>query len=188
LGDWHYDRRIYRRKGYKSAATVLQILVDVVSKNGNLLLSVPVRADGSIDELERGIVEEIGRWLEVNGEAIYDSRPWVVFGEGPSVAAAAPIEGPGFNEGKNRPYTGDDLRFTTRGGAVYAFVMGRPTGREVRIGSMGLRSPNATLRLAQVRLLGHREALGFTQTAEALLVSMPEGQAGSYMPLVLRIS
>jgi alpha-L-fucosidase len=189
LGDWHYDRRIYQRKGYKSAATVLQMLADVVSKNGNLLLSVPVRGDGTIDELERATVEDIGRWLEVNGEAIYDSRPWHVFGEGPSAAVAAPIEGPGFNEGKNKPYTGLDLRFTTRAGAVYAVVMGKPDGREVRIPSMGLASPHgAQLPASRVHLLGHGEALRFARDDDALVVILPPALPPFDAPLVLRIS
>lgn len=188
LGDWHYDRRIYERKGYKSAATVLQILADVVSKNGNLLLSVPVRGDGSIDELERAIVEEIGHWLKVNGEAIYASRPWQVFGEGPSVQGAAPMSGPGFNEGKHKPYTGADLRFTTRAGFVYAFVMGRPEGRTVRIASMGLDSGHLALPVKRVRLLGHTAAPAFEQTADALVVTLPAELPVFSAPLVLQLS
>ena len=188
LGDWHYDRRVYERKGYKSAATVVQILVDVVSKNGNLLLNVPVRGDGSIDELERAIVEDIGRWLKINGEAIYDSRPWSVFGEGPAAAAAAPMNGPGFNEGKNKPYTGEDLRFTTRAGAVYAFVMGKPRGRELRIASMGLDSPHLAAPVTAVSLLGHEQALAFTRTADALVVSLPADLPAFQWPMALKIS
>lgn len=188
LGDWHYDRRIYERRGYKSAATVLQMLVDVVSKNGNLLLNVPVRGDGSIDELEREIVEEIGRWLKVNGEAIYDSRPWTVFGEGPSVQAAAPMSGPGFNEGKNKPYTGSDLRFTTREGAVYAFVMGRPEAREIRIASLGLDRPHLAGPVTRVQLLGHSSAVRFTRTGDALVVTLPAELPVFRAPLVLKIA
>lgn len=75
IGNWHYDRRIYDNNGYKSAQTVVHTLIDVVSKNGNLLLSVPVRGNGSIDEKERAIVEEIGRWMARNSEGIYDTRP-----------------------------------------------------------------------------------------------------------------
>lgn len=187
LGDWHYDRRIYRRKGYKSAATVIGMLADVVSKNGNLLLSVPVRADGTIDELERSIVEDIGRWLDVNGEAIYDSRPWAVFGEGPAVDGAAPIEGPGFNEGKNKPYTGADLRFTTRAGAVYAVVMGKPNGPEVRIASMGLAGSRLASPVRQVRILGHGDAPAFVQAADALTVTLPGHALKANAPLVLKV-
>ncbi|WP_338763276.1 alpha-L-fucosidase [Massilia sp. METH4] len=188
LGDWHYDRRIYQRKGYKSATTVIQTLADVVSKNGNLLLSVPVRADGTIDELERAIVEEIGRWLAVNGEAIYDSRPWAVFGEGPSVEGAAPLEGPGFNEGKNKPYTGSDLRFTTRAGHVYAFVMARPDADRIRIGSMGSSASHLARPVTKVEILGHGDAPSFVQAADALTVGLPARALEAGSPLVLKIA
>ena len=80
---------IYERKAYKSAKTVIQTLVDIVSKNGNLLLNIPVRGDGSIDEIERGVVEDIGRWMQLNSESIYGTRPWKIFGEGPAQENAA---------------------------------------------------------------------------------------------------
>jgi alpha-L-fucosidase len=102
LADLHLHRqlalrpRVYDNKAYKSAQTVVHTLIDVVSKNGNLLLSVPVRGNGTIDEQERAIVEEIGRWMAVNSEAIYDTRPWAVFGEGPVMAEAPPMSGAGL--------------------------------------------------------------------------------------------
>jgi len=187
LGNWHYDRALYERKGYKSAATVVQMLVDVVSKNGNLLLNVPVRGDGSIDELEHAIVEDIGRWLAVHGEGIYDTRPWTVFGEGPSMTGK-PMDGPGFNEGKNAPYVGADLRFTTRGAAVYAFVMGRPDGREVRIASMALGAPHLAAPVAQVTLLGSGRDLAFRQAPGALVVTLPADMPVFRAPFALKIA
>ncbi len=83
LGAWHYDRSIYERDRYKSVRTVVHMLIDIVSKNGNMLLSVPQRGDGSIDEKERKILEEIAAWMVVNSEGIYGTRPWKIFGEGP---------------------------------------------------------------------------------------------------------
>jgi alpha-L-fucosidase len=85
IGGWHYDRRVYDNNKYKSAKTVIHTLCDVVSRNGNLMLSVPVRGDGSIDEKERAIVTDIGMWMQLNSEAIYGSRPWTSFGEGPAI-------------------------------------------------------------------------------------------------------
>ena len=79
IGGWHYDRGIYNRDEYKTAKTVIQTLIDVVSKNGNLLLNVPVRGDGSIDEKERKVVEDIGQWVNINSESIFDTRPWKIF-------------------------------------------------------------------------------------------------------------
>ena len=84
IGSWHYDRGIFERNGYKSAASVVRMLADIVSKNGNLMLSVPLQRDGQPDEDEIKIVSEIGAWLKVNGEAIYATRPWKIYGEGPS--------------------------------------------------------------------------------------------------------
>jgi alpha-L-fucosidase len=173
IGGWHYDRRLYEKKGYRSAQAVVHTLADVVSKNGNLLLSVPVRGDGTIDELERAIVEEIGRWLAVNGEAIYDTRPWSVFGEGPSMEAAAPINAQGFNEGKNKPFTSEDIRFTSKDGAVYAIVMGWPAGGKVSIKGMRSGSPQLTQPVSRVELVGSNSALAFTQAQDGLQVALP---------------
>ena len=128
LGSWHYDRGIYERGEYKSAVTVIRTLVDVVSKNGNLLLSVPVRGDGTIDDKERAIVEGVADWMDVNRESILGTRPWRVCGEGPQLADAAPISAQGFNEGKGRPFTNRDVRYTQKDNVVYAFVMGKPDG------------------------------------------------------------
>jgi alpha-L-fucosidase len=174
IGSWHYDRRIYDNKGYKSAKTVVHTLIDVVSKNGNLLLSVPVRGNGTIDEQEHAIVEEIGGWMAANSEGIYDSRPWSVFGEGPVMEeAAAPMSGPGFNEGKNKPFTSADIRFTTKGDAIYAFVMGWPADGKVSIKTMRSGSPHLTKSISRVEFVGRAKQLAFKQTAEGLQVTLP---------------
>ena len=76
IGGWHYDRGLYERGGYKSAKTVIHMLADIVSKNGNLLLDIPVRGDGSIDDKEEAILEGIAEWMDVNHECIYATRPW----------------------------------------------------------------------------------------------------------------
>jgi alpha-L-fucosidase len=174
IGNWHYDRRLYDNRGYKRAMTIVHTLIDVVSKNGNLLLSVPVRGNGTIDALEVGIVEEIGRWMARNGEAIYDTRPWAVFGEGPVMEeAAAPMSGAGFNEGKGKPFSAADIRFTAKGGAVYAFVMGWPQDGKVMIKSLRSATPHLTRRIARVELVGSGRPLAFRQSADGLLVTLP---------------
>ncbi|SFV09114.1 alpha-L-fucosidase [Pseudoduganella namucuonensis] len=173
IGSWHYDRRVYDNNAYKSARTVVHILIDVVSKNGNLLLSVPVRGDGTIDEKEHAIVEEVGHWMARNSEGIYDTRPWAVFGEGPAMREAPAMSGAGFNEGKTKPFTAADIRFTAKGKAVYAFLMGWPENGEVVIESMRSGGPHLAKRVARVELLGSGRKLAFRQTAQGLRVTLP---------------
>jgi alpha-L-fucosidase len=188
IGNWHYDRRVYDNKAYKSARTVVHTLIDVVSKNGNLLLSVPVRGNGTIDEQEQAIVEEIGRWNAVNGEGIFDSRPWSTFGEGPVVeAAAAPMSGPGFNEGKGKPFTSEDIRFTAGKDAVYAFVMGWPDSGQVSIKSMRAGGPHLGKPITRVELLGGG-ALAFRQTPEGLQVTLPRERPALPYAFALKVA
>ena len=188
IGGWHYDRRTYDRKGYKSAQTVVHTLIDVVSKNGNLLLSVPVRGNGTIDEQERAIVEEIGRWMAVNGEGIYDSRPWSTLGEGPVMEeAAAPLSGPGFNEGKGKPFSAADIRFTAGKDAVYAFVMGWPDNGTVTIKSMRAGGAHLKKAVSRVELLGGG-TLAFRQTEAGLQVTLPRERAALPYAIALKVA
>ena len=189
LGNWHYDRGLYDRKGSKSAQTVVHTLIDVVSKNGNLLLSVPVRGDGTIDELEQAIVEEIGHWMDANSEGIYDTRPWAVFGEGPVMEeAAAPMSGAGFNEGKGKSFSSADIRFTAKGDAVYAFVMGRPPAGKVTIKAMASDGAHLARKVSRVELLGSGLALDFEQGAQGLQVTLPAGVGALAYASTLKIT
>lgn len=188
IGSWHYDKRIAAKRTYKSAQTVVQMLIDVVSKNGNLLLSVPVRGNGTIDEQEQAIVEEIGRWMAVNSEGLHGSRPWSVFGEGPVMASAVPLSDQGFNEGRNKPFSAEDIRFTTKAGAVFAFVMGWPADSKVRIQSMKRGAQHFARQVTSVGLLGGPAALPFTQTDEALVVDLPVQRPALTYAIALRIS
>ncbi len=174
IGAWHYDKDIYTKKQYKSAETVVHTLADVVSKNGNLLLSVPVKGNGTIDELERAIVVEIGEWMAINSEAIYDTRPWAIFGEGPAMESAAPLSAQGFNEGKGKPFTSADIRFTAKGNNIYAIVMGWPANRQVVIASMGTNSKYLNKKIEAVELLGVNDKLAFRQEEKGLIVDLPE--------------
>lgn len=180
LGSWHYDRSVYDNNRYKSAKTVIHTLADVVSKNGNLLLSVPVRGNGTIDERERAIVEEIGEWMAVNGEAIYDTRPWVVFGEGPAMESAAPLSAQGFNEGKGKAFSSSDIRFTAKEGLLYATVLGWPEDNKVRIKTLKKGSREMAKAVANVSILGRDEKLSFTQDAEGLTVDLRAESKLSY--------
>lgn len=172
IGSWHYDRRILERHDYKSARTVVHTLIDVVSKNGNLLLSVPLNGDGSLDADELEIVRGIGDWMQINQEAIHGTRPWTVFGEGPQMASAAPLTAQGFNEGRAKPFTAEDVRFTTKGGTLYAIVMGAPQAA-VRIHTLGRNARSSATRIAAVSLLGSGEKLTWSQTDDALVIEAP---------------
>ena len=170
IGEWHYDRRVYERNGYKTSTTVIHTLIDVVSKNGNLLLNVPLRGDGSMDEKERVVVDGIADWMALNSEAIYGTRPWKIFGEGPATESAAPLNAQGFNEGKGKPFTAQDIRFTTKDKTLYAILLGWPTERTTLIRALGAGSG----KVVRIQLLGASEALSFTQTPQGLQVSLPD--------------
>jgi alpha-L-fucosidase len=171
LGGWHYDRGIFDRRDYKSAGTVIRMLADIVSKNGNLLLNVPVRSDGTIDEQEQEIVDGIGQWMAVNREAIVGTRPWKVMGEGPALRDAAPLQAQGFNEGKGKPLSAEDVRFTTKSGAIYAIVLGAPTS-DVRLSSLGAKARLAP-GVREVTLLGSNETVKWERRDEDLSLSPP---------------
>ena len=170
IGSWHYDRRIYDNKEYKSAQTVVHTLMDVISKNGNLLLNIPVRGDGSIDELEMAIVKEVGEWMKINSEAVYATRPWKIYGEGPAIESAAPLSAQGFNEGKGKPLGAEDFRFTTKGNILYATFFGWPESRRVVVKSV------TSKKISNVRLLGYNDSLRWQQTVNGLAVDLPQQQ------------
>lgn len=166
IGSWHYDKHIYYNDGYKSPKQVVNILVDVVSKNGNLLLNIPVKSDGTIDPTERKIVEAIGRWMKVNGESIYGTRPWTVFGEGPTAEQSNPINAQGFNEGKVSQ-TASDIRFVSKGkNLIYATVLGVPD-KDFTIRSLG-RKGLLKKRIRQVSLLGSSDRVEWSQDSDGL--------------------
>ncbi|WP_461638801.1 alpha-L-fucosidase [Labilibaculum euxinus] len=174
IGGWHYDRGIYNRSGYKSAKTVMQLLVDIVSKNGNLLLNIPVRGDGSIDEKELKVVENITKWMDINSECIFETRPWQIYGEGPNAENANPINAQGFNEGKGEPYTSEDIRFTQKGDVLYAVVMELPSkGQEVMIKSLSTNNQYYSKKFDQVEMLGGN-IISYKFDKEGLSITLPD--------------
>jgi len=176
IGNWHYDRELYERKGYKSAKQVVQRLMDVVSKNGNLLLSIPQRGDGSIDDEEEKILADMARWMKINREAVFASRPWRRFGEGPTKAAEGMQ-----SEGKAAAFTAADIRFTTRKGKLYAAMLDWPDGTSA-IASLGKTAlPQA--KIGKVFLLGHG-ALKFRQDAAGLYFNLPPAKSGAFVPII----
>ncbi|QKG55311.1 alpha-L-fucosidase [Hymenobacter sp. BRD128] len=186
LGQWHYDRRIYANRGYKSAQTVIHTLVDVVSKNGNLLVSVPVRGNGTIDDQERAIVEGIAAWMQVNGESIYGTRPWKIFGEGPAQQAAAALSAQGFNEGKGKPFGAEDIRYVTKKKTLYATALGWPASGRLLLKALAVGGPHFAGKVRQVELLGAPGKLQFEHTQDGLAVVLP-AQKPNAIAYALRI-
>jgi alpha-L-fucosidase len=170
IGDWHYNRG----EKYKSAKKVIDLLTDIVSKNGNLLLNFPLPASGELDAEEQKTLAGITEWMSVNGEGVFATRPWKIFGEGPATKVVVKSNGKEFdpNEGKKPDLGAKDIRFTTKGETLYAFVQGWPEG-ELVIESLALNGPQRPRKGVDVRLLGRDEALRFTHDAKGLRVTMP---------------
>jgi alpha-L-fucosidase len=176
IGDWHYNRARFTEKSYMSAAAVIHRLCDVVAKNGCLLLSVPVRGDGTIDSEERRIVEQIAGWTQRYGEAIYSSRPWKRSGEGPTQVASGQ-----FGEGKIPAFAASDIRFTTKGPVLYAITLGKPSGA-VDIASLANLGS-----VKRVEMVGDNTPLVFRQDGAGLHVTVPP-DASHEFGVALKIS
>lgn len=168
IGDWHYKRSIYENGQYKSAREVVHMLVDIVSKNGNLLLNIPVRGDGTIDDKEVSILEGIAAWMNVNSESIFDTRPWYVYGEGPSTETSNPVNAQGFNEGKVK-LTASDIRFTKKGDILYVTTMGIPADK-ISIKSLSKNKVN----IRHIEMLGSKEKLSWKQYSDKLVIEKPK--------------
>ncbi len=154
-----------RNDEFKTAGSIVGDLVDIVSKNGNLLLNVGPRADGTIPEEAQKIQLEVGRWLEVNGDAIYGTRPWTTFGEGPTRVAAG-----SFKDTERSAFTSADIRFTTKGATLYAIALGWPEDGRLVVKSLAQGSRQA---IGGVKLLGSETALQWTRNPEGLAVQLP---------------
>ena len=182
IGGWHYNTSIYENNWYKSAADVVKLLVDIVSKNGNLLLSVPLRADGTFDEKEEKILNEFGDWMNINKEAILDTRPWEIFGEGPIAEADIKINAQGFNEGSYSKATAQEIRFTQTKKDLYATVLAWPTEKQILIKSLSDESKLFPGKISRVELLGYGK-VSFTRTDKGLLINMPDKQINKIAPV-----
>ena len=161
IGDWFYSEG-YK---YKTATDVVHMLADIVSKNGNLLLNVVQYPDGSLPPEAMQFLQEMAAWMSVNGDAIYGTRPWKIFGEGPTKAAAGHFK-------EDTVYTPQDIRFTTKGSALYATTLGTPTA-QVRILSLGRKAGLETRPVKAVALLGSKAPLRWEQTDDALVIQLP---------------
>lgn len=167
VGRWFYDLRAV----YKTPKQVAEILVDVVSKNGNLLLNIPQRPDGSVDKECNFILDCMARWIAINGDGIYETRPWRVAAEGPSQVVLDHFKEDAVN------WTIEDFRFTTKNDTVYAFQLKWPEGGKTVIRSL---ASSGVPRVAEVELLGHGGPLRFEQTGRGLAIDLPEQKPCDY--------
>jgi alpha-L-fucosidase len=180
IGDWHYNRRLYEAAGdygrYLPPRDVIHWLIDTVSKNGTFILDIPGRPDGTIDTKEIAVLDGVTSWMQVNGEAIYETRPWKVFGEGPnSVKAGA------FGGNSIKSLGAKDVRFTRNKAntVIYAIALGLPT-ETIAIQALGTSSANKPGKVAKVELLGTGAKLKWSQAADGLRIEVPK----QYKPAV----
>lgn len=168
IGDWFYKTG----QKYKSADDIAQLLVDVVSKNGNLLINIVQTPEGDLEPDVLNIVEGVGTWIAANGEGIYATRPWKVYGEGPSTIKLNQQKGRFGGLTDTRAYQPTDIRFTSRENNLYAFCMDTPN-TDIRLTSLGKNSKYANKVIASVTLLGSKEKINWTQNNEALIIIKP---------------
>jgi alpha-L-fucosidase len=159
---------------FKTPESIVQQLVDVVSKNGNLLLNIGPRSDGTIPQPVQQVLLDVGAWLKVNGNAIYGTRPWTSFGEGPTK-----VEAGSFHDTQTKPYTAQDFRFTTNGETLYAIEMAWPKEGEAVIHTLSSDIVGAR-KVNSVSLLGASAELTFTQRADGLHIKVPAEAPGKY--------
>lgn len=173
IGEWHYRRSLFEEHRYKSVDTVITRLCDIVSKNGNLLLSIPLRGDGTIDEDERQFLTQLATWMKPNGEALFGTRPWRVFGEGPTHVKAG-----SFGEGGASEFTAEDIRFTQKGDTLFALVLDRPKGASMTLKSLAAATPGTVER---VEVVANNAPLSFKRDAAGLTIDLPENLPGEHV-------
>ena len=185
---WQTDTSVSRnswgyvaQQDYRTPESLVHDLVDIVSKNGALLLNVGPRPDGTIPEPEQELLLSVGRWLAANGEAIYGTRPWKIYGEGPTEVP----EG-AFSDTKRAAFTARDVRFTTQGDVLYATLLGWPEDGMARMQALSSHLPLYTGTIGRVSLLGAEGPLAWARDAEALKVTLPAQKPGE-LAYVLKI-
>jgi alpha-L-fucosidase len=169
IGDWFYNRNWK----FRPVSWVIHMLVDNVSKNGNLLLNVVQRPDGSLDAEVEQMLAELADWTAIHGEAIYGSRPWLVYGE-----SAVKVKGGSF--GEDFKYSAKEVRFTTKGPVLYAIALGWPEDGHLVVRSLAKPAGENINNITAVSLLGYDGKLDWNHTAEGLVVTLPEKKVSKY--------
>ena len=170
VGGWFYAAH----RAYKTPKQIIEMLVDNVSKNGNLLLNILQRPDGTIDDENLYILQRMAAWVKLNGEGIFGTRPWRIAGEGPTGAA-----GGAFKEAAIE-WTDRDVRFTAKGNAVYAFLMKWPEDGQAVIKALSARKSGKVKSVQMLGVRGAKGKLAFTQSETALTIRMPDKPASDY--------
>ena len=145
IGDWHYDRRLLENHRYQKASFIIPLFVDIVSKNGNLLLSIPLPGHGEPDSDEIAFLDELADWQQVNSDAIKGTRPWKIYGEGPSTNQRSCFR----ISSRRLKFDHTDIRFTTKGETLYAIALGWPRDGKILIKSLAENSTNYPGKLAR---------------------------------------
>ena len=174
IGGWHYSRSIFESHKYRTPESMVRLLVDVVSKNGNLLLNIPLPGHGRPDEDEFAFLDKFGAWMAMNNEAIYSTRPWKTAGEGPTKTGGSLYGGPGPR------FVAEDFRFTTKGDSLYAIALAWPENGKLVIRSLASDAPHYRGEVASVGLVGSESNLVWSRGAEGLTISLPERRPCDY--------
>lgn len=164
IGPWGYNKT----KDYKDANAIIDKMIDIVSKNGNLLLNVPPRADGTLDEATITTLKEIGHWFDINGEGIYATRPWEIFGEGPDTKMGS--------RDNHSPYTHKNIRYTQskNGKVIFALLMGEPeASSSFLLSAFGENQPGEKIKIVGIKMLGLDEPVQYTHNAKGLIIKTP---------------
>ena len=175
---WGYTKN----NDYKTVNSLVDDFIDIVSKNGVLLLNIGPKPDGTIPQEDQDTLLGIGEWLNVNGDAIYDTRPWKVFGEGPTE-----VVGGTFNDVKRKGFTGKDVRFTTKDGKLYAILLEWPDKGTAKIKSLSKSSELCDKEIAGIKLLGSDKDVKWSQEESAMTVKLPKDKPCEHA-FVLEIS
>ena len=179
-GSWCYIENLR----IKPTKDLIHVLVDIVSKNGVLLLNISPMANGTIPDNQRKVLKEMGEWLQVNGEAIYATRPWLTFGEGPTKEPEGHFSN--HNAFSKLVYSSKDMRYTSNGNNIYATIFGWPEGKTVMLESFAEGMLEGDLKVNEISMLGYDGNLSWQMTPGGIEITLPDEKI-SEMAIVFKL-